>query len=295
MTLLPVSSDLVGTELPETTWSWGWRDAVLYSLGIGARPGDGALVDAEADEGDIDFLLERRGPKVYPTFSVIPGMTAFNQVSKVVELDLARMLHGEQSITLHRPFPATGELTVSGRITDVWDKGKAAVIGVESLLNDDDGLLATTNATLFARGYGGFGGERGPDTSDDNQPPDRAPDHVVHDDVRPEQAALYRLSGDRVPLHIDPDFARKAGYPGPFLHGLCTYGFVGRAALQVLCDNEPDRLVSMTGRFADLVWMNDTITTNIWDLGDGRAVLRAETQDGARVLTHGALEYRSQA
>ncbi|MGH1492686.1 MAG: MaoC/PaaZ C-terminal domain-containing protein [Acidimicrobiales bacterium] len=309
MALEPVSADLVGTELPETTWTWGWRDAVLYGLGIGARPGDGALVpaseatgdaggagdagnDAGNDEGDLDFLFERRGPKVYPTFSVIPGMTAFNQVSKVVELELSRLLHGEQAITMHRPFPATGELTVKGRITEVWDKGKAAVIGVESQLVDGEGLLATTHATLFARGYGGFGGERGPDTGDDNQPPDREPDHVISDVVRPEQAALYRLSGDRVPLHIDPEFARKAGYPGPFLHGLCTYGFVGRAALRALCGNEPERLISMTGRFADLVWMNDRITTKIWDLGSGQAVLVAETQDGAQVLTHGAVEYR---
>jgi acyl dehydratase len=286
-----LSSELVGLELPEATWSWGWRDAVLYALGIGGRPGDGALADAGADEGDLDFLYERRGPKVYPTFSVIPGMMVLGGVSKVVDLDIARMLHGEQSITLHRPFPASGELTVKGRIVDVWDKGNAAVIGVESELTDDDGPVATTYASLFAKGYGGFGGERGPDTSNVHQPPDREPDHVVEDVVRPEQAALYRLSGDRVLLHIDPDFARKAGYPGPFLHGLCTYGFAGRAVLRTLCDNEPEQLRSMTGRFAGLVWMNDHIITKIWDLGDGEAVFRAETQGGDVVLSHAHATY----
>ena len=215
MSKQPVSTDLVGLDLPETSWSWGWRDAVLYALGIGARPGDGALVDADADEGDLDFLYERRGPKVYPTYTVIPAMSAMASVSSVVDLDIARMLHGEQAIELHRPLPATGELRVKGRIVDVWDKGKAAVIGVAADLVDDDGPLATTYASLFAKGYGGFGGERGPDTSDIHQPPDREPDHVIEDVVRPEQAALYRLSGDRVLLHIDPQFARKAGYPGP--------------------------------------------------------------------------------
>ncbi|MCP5028921.1 MAG: 3-alpha,7-alpha,12-alpha-trihydroxy-5-beta-cholest-24-enoyl-CoA hydratase [Actinomycetia bacterium] len=288
-----VSSDLVGTELPEGTWSWGWRDAVLYALGIGARPGDGALVDAGADEGDLDFLFERRGPKVYPTFAVIPGMTALGGVSAVADLNVARLLHGEQAITMHRPFPAQGELTVKGRIVDVWDKGKAAVIGVESELVDADGPLATTYASLFAKGYGDFGGERGPDTSDIHQPPDREPDHVIDDVVRQEQAALYRLSGDRVTLHIDPDFARQAGYPGPFLHGLCTYGFAGRAVLRALCANEPERLRSMTGRFADLVWMNDHIITKIWETGDGEAVFRAETQTGAVVLSHAHVSYTS--
>lgn len=287
----PLAASLAGTALPDTTWSWGWRDTVLYALGIGARPGAGALVDVEAGEGDLDFLFERRGPKVYPTLAVIPGMTALSQLSKVVDLDIARMLHGEQGITLHRPIPATGQMAVKGRIVDVWDKGKAAVIGVESELVDDDGPIATTYASLFAKGYGGFGGERGPDTSHIHQPPDREPDYVFSDEVRPEQAALYRLSGDRVTLHIDPQFARKAGYQGPFLHGLCTYGFAGRAVLTGLCNNEPERLLSMTGRFAGLVWMNDRIITKIWELGDGEAVFQAETQDGTQVLTHAHARY----
>jgi len=286
-----LSSDLAGLELPATTWSWGWRDAVLYALGIGARPGDGALADPDGDEGDLDFLLERRGPRVYPTLAVIPGMTALGGVSAVVDLDVARLLHGEQAITLHRPFPAQGELTVAGRIADVWDKGSAAVIGVESVLSDEDGVIASTYASLFAKGYGDFGGERGPDTSAVHEPPDREPDHVLEDVVRPEQAALYRLSGDRVFLHIDPDFARRAGYPGPFLHGLCTYGFAGRAVLRAMCGNEPERLKTMTGRFADLVWMNDVITTRIWETGDGEAVFQAVTQEGNVVLSHAHVSY----
>lgn len=286
----PVASDLVGLELPTTSWSWGWRDAILYALGIGGRPGPGALDDPDsADEGDIDFLLERRGPKVYPTLAVIPAMNALMQVSEVVDLDIARMLHGEQRITLHRPFPASGSVRVAGKIVECWDKGSAAVIGLETDLFDeaepDAGPIASTYASLFAKRYGGFGGERGPDTSGQHVPPDRAPDHVVTDVVRPEQAAIYRLSGDRVMLHIDPQFARKAGYPGPFLHGLCTYGFVGRAVLRTLCDNEPARLAGFGGRFADLVWMNDEIITSMWDEGDGNITVQASTSRGKVVLS----------
>lgn len=280
-----LSGDLVGLELPDATWSWSWREAVLYALGIGARPGPGALAEPEGDEGDLDFLYEKRGPQVYPTFAVIPGMTALGGLREVVQLELSRMLHGEQGITLHRPLPGEGTVTVKGRVVEVWDKGTAAVIGVESELVDDDGPLATTYASLFAKGYGGFGGERGPDTSERHRPPDRPADHAVGDDVHAEQAALYRLSGDRVPLHVDPSFARKAGYPGPFLHGLCTYGFAGRAVLRALCGNDPARLISFRARFADLVWMGDRITTKIWIVGDGEATVQSETQDGKIVLS----------
>ncbi len=288
--MLQLDASLVGRELPERTWSWTWRDAVLYGLGIGARPGPGALTEAGADEGDLDFLFERRGPKVFPTLAVIPGMKAIEGVREIIELDLARMLHGEQAITLHRPFPPEGTVRILGRIAEVWDKGGAAVVGVEADLVDDDGLLATTTASLFAKGYGGFGGERGPDTAGRNQPPHRAPDHVVEDTVNVEQAAIYRLSGDRVPLHIDPEFARRAGYPGPFLHGLCTYGFVGRAVLKTLCGNDPTRLRSFTGRFADLVWLGDTIVTKMWVEDDGSAIVSAETQRGNVVLAQSAAQ-----
>jgi acyl dehydratase len=220
-------------------------------------------------------------------------MKALEGVRDVVDLHVARMLHGEQAITLHRPFPPEGTVRIRGRISEVWDKGSAGVIGVESDLVDDNGVLATTFASLFAKGYGGFGGERGPDTSGSNRPPEREPDHVLEDTVNAEQAALYRLSGDRVPLHIDPAFARKAGYPGPFLHGLCTYGFVGRAVLRALCDNDPGRLTAFRGRFADLVWMGDRIVTKIWVTGDGEAVVQAETQRGNVVLAQSGASFRT--
>jgi acyl dehydratase len=209
-----------------------------------------------------------------------------------VEINLAMLLHGEQSITLHREIPAEAKVRVTGRISEVWDKGKAAVIGSEGIVEDDQGLLFTTKATLFIRGAGGFGGERGPSTQGVNQPPDRKPDHVVEDVTRPEQGAIYRLSGDRNPIHIDPDFAKMAGFDKPFVHGLCTYGFVGRAILKALCGGDPARFLHFEARFADQVYFGDAIITKIWKTGDGEAIVQAESQKGNVVLSQARAKYR---
>jgi acyl dehydratase len=209
-----------------------------------------------------------------------------------VEINLAMLLHGEQSITLHREIPAEAKVKITGRVAEVWDKGKAAVIGSEGIVEDEKGLLLTTKATLFIRGAGGFGGERGPSTQGVNVPPDRKPDHVVEDVTRPEQGAIYRLSGDRNPIHIDPDFAKMAGFEKPFLHGLCTYGFVGRAILKALCGGDPARFLHFEARFADQVYFGDTIVTKIWKTGAGEAIVQAETQKGNVVLSQARAKYR---
>jgi acyl dehydratase len=255
--------------------SWDSKDVMLYACGVGAKP-----------DRELDFLYEGRGPKVLPTFAVIPGMLGMGTLFSVgLDINPMMILHGEQSITLHREIPADAKATVTGHISEVWDKEKAAVIGCEGVVEDDDGPLFTAKATLFVRGAGGFGGERGPSTEGRNAPPDRAPDAVVSDETRPEQAAIYRLSGDRNPLHIDPGFATSAGFDKPFLHGLCTYGFVGRAVLAALCGGDPSRLRGFEGRFADRVYCGDTIVTKVWHLGSGEAVVQAETESGNVVLS----------
>lgn len=269
-----LSSDLVGMTTDPAPVSWDSKDVLLYACGVGAKPGT-----------DLDFLYEGRGPKVLPTFAVIPGMLGMGALlGSGIDINPMMILHGEQSIELHRAIPSDAKAQVTGRISEVWDKGKAAVLGCEGVVEDDDGPLFTTKATLFVRGAGGFGGERGPSAEDD-RPPERAPDAVVEDHTRPEQAAIYRLSGDRNPLHIDPGFATAAGFDGPFLHGLCTYGFVGRALLHVLCDGDPARFRGFDARFADRVYPGDTIVTKVWRSGDGEAVVRAETQKGNVVLS----------
>ncbi len=203
----------------------------------------------------------------------------------VVDINLANLLHGEQGITLYRELPPQAKVKVTGKIKHVWDKGKAAVIVTEGLIEDPSGPLATATASLYIRGGGGFGGERGPSATGLNQPPDRPPDHVVEDVTRPEQGALYRLSGDLNPIHIDPDFARMAGFEKPFLHGLCTYGFVGRAVLHALCGSDPSRFRSLEGRFADQVYYGDKIITRIWKVQNGEAIAQAVTQNGNVVLS----------
>ncbi len=278
-----IAADLKGLSLGPLSWSWDARRAILYALGVGARP-----------DRDLDFLYEARGPKVLPTYGVIPAMLLLEQLLERVQAPLQGLLHGEQALLLHRPFPPAGLASVAGRVSEVWDKGKAAVIAVEARLADAAGPLCDTKGTFFVRGAGGFGGPRGPATETaEPAPPQRPADFVAEEDTRPEQAALYRLSGGASPLHIDPEFAAQAGYPQPTLHGLATYGFVGRALLAALCGGDPARLVALAGRFSDVVYPGEKLIIRIWLTGPGNAVLQAETQDGRIVFARGAARFRT--
>ena len=276
-----ISNALIGLESEPVEISWAEKDVQLYALAVGCKPDD-----------ELDFVYEARGPKVLPTYSVVSGLNIMGSVMSKIEFNLAMLLHGEQKITVHRPIPSKGKATGVGKVVEVWDKGKAAVIGVECAVSDAKGPLYTTHATLFIRGAGGFGGERGPSSKETNVAvPDGEPDFVIEDITRPEQAALYRLTGDRNPIHIDPNFAKFGGFDKPFLHGLCTYGFAGRAALQSLCGGDPSKFTSMTGRFSDQVYMGDSIICKIWKVSDGQAVMLVETQKGNVVLNQCQIAY----
>lgn len=277
----PISSELVGLTFAPVEFSWDSKDVMLYAVGVGAKP-----------EGELEYVFEGKGPKVVPTYAVIPGMFSMGGLVSNVEINLMMLLHGEQSITLHRELPPEAKVKITGRVAEVWDKGKAAVIGCEGLVEDEKGPLLTAKATLFIRGAGGFGGERGPSTVGKNEPPDRAPDVVVEDVTRPEQAAIYRLSGDRNPIHIDPDFAKMGGFEKPFLHGLCTFGFVGRALVKGLCGGDAARFKSLEARFADQVYLGDKIITKMWKTGEGEAIVQAETQNGNVVLSQAKATYQ---
>ncbi|MGH2759395.1 MAG: MaoC/PaaZ C-terminal domain-containing protein [Actinomycetota bacterium] len=269
-----LSSDLVGLKGAPSEYSWNSKDAMLYACGVGARPYE-----------DVDFLFEGKGPKVLPTFCVIGGMAGMGVMGQIEGINPALILHGGEAITLHRELPPDAKVTLEGEVTEIWDKGQAAVITISTTATDDKGPLFTASASIFARGAGGFGGERGPSTKGLNAPPEREPDHVVSDDTRIEQAAIYRLSGDRNPLHIDPEFAKMGGFDTPILHGLCTYGFVGRAILNSLCSGDPSKLKSFDARFADVVYPGDTIVTKLWVDGN-EAIVQAETQKGNVVVSN---------
>jgi len=275
-----LSPDLVGTKFEPVEISWTQKDTMLYALGVGSKPAD-----------ELEFIYEGKGPLVLPTYAVIPGMRALGNIRQAVKLKLQRLLHGEQGIELFRPLPPNADIVLHSEISEVWDKGKAGVIAVTATAEDVDGPLFRSHSSLFYIGGGGFGGEPGPSTRDKNVPPDRQPDIVMEYPTLLEQGAIYRLSGDLVPLHIDPDFAKAAGYDKPFMHGLCTYGFVGRAALACLCNGDPERFKSMTGRFAERVQFTDTIVTKIWESGQGEAIVQAENQNGSVVLSQAKVTY----
>ena len=268
--------DAVGIELPATTYEYDDRDVMLYNLGIGAT--------------ELPFVYERN-LKVIPTFAVIPAFPALMGLASGVEVNPVMILHGEQSFTIRKQPATKGKLTTAGKITGVYDKGKGALaILVTETKNDAGELVFTNQFGVFVRGAGGFGGDRGPEAG--NLPPDRAPDKTVSMQTQSNQAMVYRLSGDRNPLHVDPDFAKMAGYDRPILHGLCSFGHVGRAVLAEYCDNDPERFTGMSVRFSGVVFPGDTITTEMWDTGDGKVILQAKTQEGRVVISNGAVDVR---
>jgi acyl dehydratase len=265
-----------------TERSWTSKDALLYALGVGAGG-----IDPTAKELELTTENSRGIPqKVLPTFAVIIG-AAGGRRAGLGGVNRAMVVDGGRTVILHRQIPVEGRVRARSRVTGVYDKGSGAVVASESEAFDADSgeLLFGLRSQLFVRGEGGFGGERGP-SGPRNVPPEREPDHVVTYQTRPDQALLYRLSGDRNPLHSDPAFAKAAGFPKPILHGLCTYGFTGRALLHTLCGSDPARFSSMEGRFSKPVFPGDSLTVKMWVEGS-QAVFQTETQRGEVVIDQG--------
>ncbi|MFE7646554.1 MaoC/PaaZ C-terminal domain-containing protein [Streptomyces phaeoluteigriseus] len=253
--------------------TWDRKDVLLYHLGVGAG------VPA-TDPDELRYTLESR-LHVLPSFATVAGSGSPGVISGLsmpgVDVDLARVLHGGQSLTLHRPLPAEGTATATGRIAAVYDKGKAAVLVMRTEVTDADGPLWTNDAQIFVRGEGGWGGERGPSTRLD--PPAGDPDKTVERHIREDQALLYRLSGDRNPLHADPDFARAAGFDRPILHGLCTYGITLKAVVDTLLDGDVTRVRAYATRFAGVVFPGETLRIRMWR---GEAAVRVAVSAAER-------------
>ncbi len=273
---MALNLDLIGRKGRPITYEYTWKDCVLYALGAGAK-----------HPQELDYLFEGRGPKILPTFSVVPAFPALMDVFVKLGADLRHILHGEQELTQHRSFPAGGKVVTTAEVRAIYDKGKSAVVEVLARTTDTDGEpLADNVFTLFVRGAGGFGGDRGPQAPAVTIPGERAPDFRTSQTTTTEQGALYRLSGDLNPLHISPSMADKAGFDRPILHGLCTFAIAARAVLAHLCDGDPTRLGALSARFAGVVFPGDTLTVAGWRTGDDTCTLQVTRDDGTPVLTN---------
>ncbi|MFE3657189.1 MaoC/PaaZ C-terminal domain-containing protein [Streptomyces sp. NPDC059165] len=258
--------------------TWDHKDIQLYHLGLGAGT-------PATDPHELRYTLESR-LRVLPSFATVAGagMGVVGGLSAPgIDIDLSAVLHGGQTITLHRPIPVRGRATSTSRVAAVYDKGKAAILVLRSEAADDDGPLWTSDAQIFVRGEGGFGGERGPSARVEQ--PEREPDKVVERAIREDQALLYRLSGDWNPLHADPEFAELAGFDRPILHGLCTYGMTLKAVVDTLLGGDVSRVRSYATRFAGVVFPGETLRIRMW-AGENRvqASVTAVERDDAPVL-----------
>jgi acyl dehydratase len=278
-----LNPDAVGQTGEPVERSWTDRDVMLYALGVGAGADDPLGPDLVfTTENSKDVTLQ-----VLPTFAVLLGQGRIG--IDIGEFDPAMLVHGEQEIELHGPLPVKGTVRTTMRVAGMYDKGKAAVVALEVTGVDAaaDKPLFTSRMSVFIRGVGGFGEDRGDPARPPQEIPDREPDAAVTYTTRHDQALLYRLNGDRNPLHSDPAFAARAGFDRPILHGLCTYGYTGRGLLATRCDGDPARFGSMAGRFSRPVFPGDTLTVKMWDLDDGAAAFRTENQSGDVVLDRG--------
>ncbi|RCW44566.1 acyl dehydratase [Halopolyspora algeriensis] len=268
---MPIDPDVaLGATLPVQEFEWTSSDVLLYHLALGAG-------DPPTDPRELRYAYEQ-DLRVLPTFAIVAPNFHCSEPPAVsfpgVDIDLAAVLHGGQEITVHRPIPAAGKARAQTRIADVHDKGKAAVIVQETTTTDPDGtVLCTTRSSIFARGEGGFGGARG--SSQHVEFPEREPDTILEVPTLPQQALLYRLCGDRNPLHADPEFASSAGFSQPILHGLCTYGMVCKALADGLFDGQAERVSSYAARFAGVVLPGETVRVRVWKDGDGSFVANA--------------------
>ena len=284
---MPLDHSLIGVPSEPHERSWTSSDALLYAIAVGAGLGD--------PRRELEFTTENSAgieQKVLPTFGVLvaqprPGRT-------LGSFDRARLVHAEQAFELHRPLPVAGTARTTSTVTGIYDKGSGALVVSENTAVDaaTGEPLLTSTGSAFIRGEGGFGGDRGPRAGESWARPERDPDLRVPQPTRPEQALLYRLTGDRNPLHSDPEFAARGGFGAPILHGLCTYGITGRALLHAVCGSDPARFRSMSGRFSHPVVPGETLVVSIW-LDDGGAVFQTARQDGTVVIDRGRMRVRS--
>ncbi len=273
----------LGSSLPSRQFAWDEDRVILYHLGLGAgAPPTDPLELSYTYEGNLSVL---------PSFGTVAAYSAMaaTSMARGVDINWALVLHGEQDLEIRQPIPRSGEVTSRPHIAHIYDKGRAALMVVEVTSTDQKTgeVLFINRSSLFIRGEGGWGGNPGPKAS--NQAPSREPDHIIRSPTLPQQALLYRLSGDKNPLHADPAFAALGGFDRPILHGLCTYGVVCKAAVDTVLGGDPARARRYRARFAGVVFPGETVTTRMWEEGD-KTLLEAVVEDrDATVLSNAAL------
>ncbi|TSB08060.1 MaoC/PaaZ C-terminal domain-containing protein [Streptomyces benahoarensis] len=294
---------------PRTTeLTWDHKDVQLYHLGIGAGAPTPEKEHPATDPDELRYTLES-ALHVLPSFATVAGTgsplleqgrergegraVAGGMAAPGIDVDLAAVLHGGQTVTVHRPLPVRGRATQTSTVPAVYDKTKAAVIVLRSEVADDDGPLWTCDTQIFVRGEGGFGGDRGPSAR--IQVPERAPDLTTERRIREDQALLYRLSGDWNPLHADPSFAKLAGFDRPILHGLCSYGVALKAVVDTALDGDVSRVRAYTTRFAGVVFPGETLRLRLWRdaprPGRIQVLVTAADRDDAPVLADTVVDH----
>jgi acyl dehydratase len=289
---MPISYEsLLALDIPPVEHAYGPKDVMLYALGLG-------LGQDPMNEDELAFVYEKN-LKVLPTFALVQGYTPAWLRNPQSGVTWNKVVHGEQGFVLHAPVKPQGTVIGKTRIVEVIDKGegKGALVFSEREISDkqNGACLATLTQTTFCRADGGFGGPKDGKKRIAPAPhplPERTPDLICDLPTRPEMALLYRLSGDVNPLHVDPEFARAAGFPRPILHGLATFGVAGHALLKSLCGYDPARLTAMDGRFSAPVYPGETIRTEIWRDGDVTSFRARVVERDVVAITHGCAEVR---
>jgi len=256
---MSLDTSSVGYTTPVYEFKYDWKTVVLYALGIGAK------------RDELEYLYESKGPKVYPTFAVVPAYAALGDALVKTQGNLAMVVHGGQTVSVHRPIPSEGSMKTVAKITGIYDMKKMANVFVKTTTEVNGEPCFDTEWSILYRGAGGFGGEPPPKDDAPGLSKDTPRTWTFEEQTAPEQALLYRLSGDLNPLHADPDFAAMVGFPqGPILHGLCTYGYACRAIVKNACGGDADKLKRFTVQFRKPVWPGEAIRTEAVALDGGK-------------------------